>query len=235
MIDIGLLATIAVMLTLPAVFIRPWPDDAVPTGILDLTLGAAFVGLAVGRVTALALDDPSSLTGLSDLLIIRSGVEFWPGAAAGIAWLAFNAHRQRASAMRRLAALVPAGLIAWACFEATCLVRGGCPGPISAFGLHPEGLVARMFPVGLAVAVVAFAVALALDRLHRRGIPDVQIVLAAAFSVGLIRSIASIWLPKVGDGLTRQHRESIAVSVLTVSALAVARTRSRTTMRTASA
>ena len=83
MIDVGLLATIVIVLIVPSVFVRPWPASAAASGVIDVSIGAMFVGLAVGRLTAVALDDPGSLTSLSDLMIIRSGVEFWPGVAAG--------------------------------------------------------------------------------------------------------------------------------------------------------
>ncbi len=225
MIDIGLLVSMAVMVTVPAVFIRPWPPAAVEAGVLDTTLGALVIGLAVGRLTALAIDDVGSLTNLGDVMIIRSGVEFWPGAAAGLAWLAYRAHREGLSASVRLAALAPAGLIAWSCFEASCLLRDGCPGPVSAVGIRPEGLVTRMFPVGLGVAVAAAASAFALDRFHRRGLRGVYVVIVAVMAVAAIRSVASIWLPRIGIGLTRQHATSIAVLVASLTALIGVRVR----------
>lgn len=225
MIDIGLLVSIAILLTVPAVFVRPWPPAAMEAGVLDTALGALGIGLAVGRLTALAIDDPGSLTNLSDVMIIRSGVEFWPGLIAGLAWLMFRARREGVSVSVRLAALAPPGLIAWACFEATCLLRDGCPGPTSAIGLRPDGLVTRMFPVGLAVAVAAVAGAFVLDRLHRRGHQSLQVAVLAVMTVAAIRSVASIWLPHIGDGLTRQHRASIAGLAVSIAALVVVRVR----------
>ena len=225
MIDVGLLVSMAIMLTIPVVFIRPWPAAAVEAGILDTTLGALLIGIAIGRLTAVAIDDSGSLTNLSDLLIIRSGVEFWPGAAAALTWLAYTAHREGHSAAVRLAALAPAGLIAWSCFEATCLLRDGCPGPVSAIGIRPDGLVTPMFPIGLVVAGVAVASAFALDRLHRRGWASLNVVLLAIISISSIRSVASIWLPHIGNGLTRQHKTSIAVLAGSVVALIAARLR----------
>ena len=223
MIDVGLLVSMAIMLTIPVVFIRPWPAAAVEAGILDTTLGALLIGIAIGRLTAVAIDDSGSLTNLSDLLIIRSGVEFWPGAVAGLAWLAYRAHREGQPVPLRLAALAPAGLVAWSCFEATCLLRDGCPGPISAIGIRPDGLATRMFPVGLGVAAAAAASAFALDRLHRRGLQSPYVVILAVIAVAAIRSVASIWLPHIGSGLTRQHKTSIAVFAASVAALTAAR------------
>lgn len=225
MIDVGLLATIVIVLIVPSVFVRPWPSSAAASGVIDISIGAMFVGLAVGRLTAVALDDPGSLTSLSDLMIIRSGVEFWPGVAAGLAWIAFRARHDEVAPLRRLAAITAPALVAWACYEATCILRDGCPGPLSSIGLRPDGLVETMFPIGLVVAAAAGGAAMVGRRWHRRGMPDVEVVVMALLSVAIIRSIASIWLPHIGNELTRQHSTSIAVGVIAVIAFVVIRRR----------
>ncbi|MDP2291752.1 MAG: hypothetical protein Q8M22_11235 [Actinomycetota bacterium] len=225
MIDVGLLATIVIVLIVPSVFVRPWPSSAAASGVIDVSIGALFFGLAVGRLTAVALDDPGSLTSLSDLMIIRSGVEFWPGVAAGLAWLAFGARRDGIAPLRRVAAITAPALVAWACYEATCVLRDGCPGPLSTVGLRPDGLVERMFPIGLVVAASAGAAAMVGRRWHRRGMPDIEVIVTALFSIAVVRSVASIWLPHIGNGLTRQHRTSIAVGIIAVIALVAIRSR----------
>lgn len=230
MIDVGLLATIAIVLITSSIFVRPWPASAAASGVIDVSIGALFVGLAVGRLTAVALDDPGSLTSLSDLMIIRSGVEFWPGAAAGVAWIAFRARHDEVAPMRRLAAITAPALVAWACYEATCVLRDGCPGPLSSIGLRPDGLVERMFPIGLVVAAAAVGAAMAGRRWHQRGMPDVEVVVMALLTVAIIRSIASIWLPHIGNGMTRQHRTSIVVGVIAVIAVVVIRRRQQRPM-----
>ncbi len=225
MIDVGLLATIVIVLIVPSVFVRPWPASAAASGVFDVSIGALFVGLAVGRLTALALDDPGSLTSASDLMIIRSGVEFWPGVAAGLVWIAFRARHDEVAPLRRLAAITAPALVAWACYEATCILRDGCPGPLSSVGLRPGGLVERMLPIGLVVAATAGGAAMVGRRWHRRGMPDVEVVVVALLSIAIIRSIASIWLPHIGNGLTRQHRTSIAVGIIATIALVIIRRR----------
>lgn len=225
MIDVGLLATIVIVLIVPSVFVRPWPSSAAASGVIDVSIGALFFGLAVGRLTAVALDDPGSLTSLSDLMIIRSGVEFWPGVAAGLAWLAFGARRDGIAPLRRVAAITAPALVAWACYEATCVLRDGCPAPLSTVGLRPDGLVERMFPIGLVVAASAGAAAMVGRRWHRRGMPDIEVIVTALFSIAVVRSVASIWLPHIGNGLTRQHRTSIAVGIIAVIALVAIRSR----------
>lgn len=220
MMDLGLLVSVIVTVAVPAMFVAPWPATAAPRGLIDTTIGAVAVGIIVGRLSAVALDDPGSLSKFSSLLVIRSGVEFWPGLVAATAWLSFGARREGTPAWLRLAAVTPAALIGWAGYEATCLVRGGCPGPRSTIGLRPEGLTSTVFPIGLAVAAAALLAAL---LLRRRCTPTTApaVVLTAIALVGGIRSVASIWLPHVGTGLTRQHRSSIVMTGLAVIGVGV--------------
>ncbi len=219
MADVGLLATLA-LIVIVVTFVRPWLAVAAGGGITDTAMGAALIGLAAGRMAAVALDDPGALTQLSDLLIIRSGVEFWPGVLVGVAWLVARARREHVGSWDRLAALVPAGLVAWGVYEATCLVRGGCPGPVSGVGLHPDGLSNRVLPIGVVVGSFAVVGAVLLSVMQRRGLSSRRVVVAGVVAVAVIRSIASVWLPRIGDRLTRQHRTSLIVAGLGFVALA---------------
>lgn len=225
MIDVGLLATIAIVLIVPSVFVQPWPQSAAVTGLLDTAGGALLIGLVAGRLTAVAIDDPGSLTRIGDLLIIRSGVEFWPGVAAGIAWIAARSNRDHIAPIQRLAALTAPALVAWACFEAACLVRDGCPGPLSTFGMRPDGLVQRMFPVDVLAAAAGIGAAVATRYFHRRGMPSAQVVTLAVALLAVIRSAASIWLPHIGNGLTRQHKTSLVVAIIAPAAFVAIRIR----------
>ena len=234
MIDVGLLASLAILVIVPTVFVRPWPASAAEAGFIDTSSGSLIVGIVVGRVVAVGIDDPGSLTSLSDLIVVRSGVEFWPGVAAGIAWMAFRARHDEVAPVRRLAAITAPALIAWACYEATCLLRDGCPGPVGSIGLRPDGLVKRMLPIGLIVAVAAAAAAIVLRRLHRRGMADLEVVTLTITAIAAIRSIASIWLPHIGDRLTRQHQTSIAVLIATSTVFVVVRARTPRFQKTVS-
>lgn len=225
MIDVGLLASMAVVLIVTSVFVHPWPTSAAATGLIDVTSGALLLGVTVGRLAAVAIDDAGSLTSVADLLIIRSGVEFWPGVAAGLFWIALGARRNDVVPARRLAAITAPALVAWACYEATCLLRDGCPGPLSTIGLRPAGLAQRVFPIGLGVAFMAVGVALTLRRCHRRGMPDAQIVVLTVMALAAIRSVSSIWLPHIGNELTRQHRTSIAVGAFAFVTFTILRLR----------
>lgn len=223
MIDVGLLASIAILVIVPAVFAPPWPASAAVPGLIDVAGGALLIGILVGRLTAVAIDDPGSLTNLSDLLIVRSGVEFWAGMIAGLAWIAFQAHRSEVAPAERLAAITTPGLVAWASYEATCVIRDGCAGPLNRFGIRPDGLIEKVLPIGVLVAAVAVGAAVGLRWLHRRGMPGVQIFTLALAAIATIRSIASIWLPHIGSGLTRQHKSSIVIAVVASIAFVVLR------------
>lgn len=218
MIDYGLLASLIVAFGVPAMLARHRPVATFdpPIGFLDAVLGPAAVGLIVGRLVTLALDDPRSVGRLADMLVIRSGVEFWPGVAAGMLALGVAARFQRVTPSARLAALAPLSLVAYSGYEGTCLVRDGCFGPASPIGLRPSGLSATMLPIGMLVAAVVVGAAAVIGGRLLAGAPPTAVVLAAVAAVALARSVASFWLPHIGDGLTRQHQSSLIVAAVTV-------------------
>lgn len=220
MIDVGLLLTMIIAMGLPALVDRWWPLTAFGelAGFLDATIGPAFVGLGVGRLVAVGMDGPSSLGSLSDLLIVRSGVEFWPGVLAAALVVTWAAHRARVPAIARLADLTPLAMLGYAGYEATCVVRDGCFGPESPLGLQPPGTSTTMLPIGIIAATVVAAAAQVLHREQSRR-PAAVIVLGGIIVVAAVRSIGSIWLPHIGDGLTRQHRSSILVAATATGAL----------------
>lgn len=214
MIDVGLLLTMVVAVGLPSLVATWWPltTFAEPTGFLDVAVWPSFVGLGVGRVVAVSIDGPSSLGSLSDLLIIRSGVEFWPGVAAALLVAAWSARRSGHASLDRLADLTPLAVIGYAGYEVACLVRDGCYGPESPLGLQPPGTSTAMFPIGVAAAVAVVAGAIVLRRQSDR-LPSWAVLLCGVVVVAGSRSLASIWLPHIGDGLSRQHWSSVIVFV----------------------
>lgn len=211
MIDRGLLLTIVAVIAVIGVLARTArPDTVASSDVFDAVAPAALAGLAVGRIVAMALDDPSALTRLRDVLLIRGGVELWPGVAAGAFVLALSARRAGVDVVRRLADLAPYALAAYAVYEALCLVRDGCFGPRTSIGLRPGGLGTAQFPVGVAVGVAVGLLAVAVRRDASRR--PLRALLLAAGGVALVRAVASFWLPKIGSGPTRQHVESMLVA-----------------------
>lgn len=239
MIDVGLLLSLVAAVGLPLVVAnRWWPLHTHPptVGIADLAVVPAMAGLLVGRLVAVALDDPRSLTSPPDLIVIRSGVELWPGVVAAVAVLWWQARRDQVPVVPRLADAAPFALLAYAAYEGTCHVRGGCFGPAAPIGLRPPGLTGTQVPVGmlmaLAVVIGAVAVRRHLDRAApappgtapgawagpqpsaRAARTQAALTLAGAVAVvAAVRAVGSIWLPHVGAGLTRQHLTSIMVAL----------------------
>lgn len=150
---------------------------------------------------------------VSDMLVIRSGVEFWPGVAAAAIVIAWSGHRAQVSPIERVADLAPFAMVAYGTYEAACLFRDGCYGPTSPVGLTPNGLSTTMLPVGLLMGASALAAAAFVRRQSLMGWPPGAVVSSAVALIGLILSVGSIWLPKVGGELSRQHRTSIVVAV----------------------
>lgn len=229
MIDFGLLASMIIALGLPSLLcatrwpLRSFPE---PIGFFDVALVPAVFGVVVGRLTAVAIDDPGGLTRFGDLLIIRSGVEFWAGLLAALVAVAWGA-RGETTLVARLADLAPAAMVGYAAYEMTCVLRDGCFGPVSAFGLRPPGLTTSMVPVGIIVGLVVIACAVGIRYLDERWNDQGLVVATAALAVAGVRAIASIWLPHVGDGLTRPHRTSIVVSVVALIVVALLGVRER--------
>ena len=222
MIDVGLLLSIVVAVGAPSLVARRiGPMTYGERSVLDVTLPALGVGVLAGRLVAVAMDDPGALGQLRDLAVVRSGVEFWPGVMAAMVWLAVGAWREGVRPDARLADLAPYALIGYAGYEATCLVRQGCFGPVSSVGLRPDGLSVSMIPMGILAALVIGAVGALL--LWKRPVGEAWFVIVGAVgTVAIVRSVVSFWLPALGDGLTRQHRTSVVVAVLAASVMAAA-------------
>lgn len=215
MIDLGLLMSVIVAAAAVWTAERRWPLATVPSGqrYLDTVMWAALAGLAIGRLAFLLIEDRSSIGSLRDMTIVRSGVEFWPGllVAAGVA--ALSASRSGVGGAARLADLAPITLVGYGTYEASCLFRGGCFGPLTSVGLQPDGIGSRMFPVGIAMGAGAVAAAAAIQKMLVGGRQATAVIALSLTSLSLIKAIGSIWLPDVSEGLTRQQASSAAIAV----------------------
>lgn len=231
MIDFGLLMSIIVAVVAPTLLQRWWTVRTLRDGAtaIDALVVPAGAGVIVGRLTTLAIDDPRSIGSVSDMLVIRSGVEFWPAVAVVGLLVAWSGRRDRVNPLTRVADLAPFAMVGYGAYEVACLFRDGCYGPASALGIKPDGLTTSMVPVGVLMGLGAVAGAAAIRRVNETGWPPGAVAAAAVALVATVRSLGSIWLPKVGDAMTRQHRTSIAVLILAATActaeLALARSR----------
>jgi len=225
-IDKGLLATLAVAATVVSLldrFLRRRGAAKDPVSALAST--PLIVGIVAARLTAVVLDDPATLARPFDLLLIRGGMEFWAGIAGALAVIWWTARKQSFTAVDRIAEIAPFALFAYAVYEAACILRDGCFGPASTAGLRPGGLGQRQVPVGILVGVAAASLASLAWRWSRRRSPAVVTALALT-GLAAIRSIAGFALPKLAEGLTRVHVESlVALAVGILGSLAVRRRR----------
>jgi hypothetical protein len=218
MIDTGLLLSIVLVAGSVAATIRLAPPRlSNRRDLVDAALGPAMMGLLAGRLAAIALGDRNSLTRPADVLVLRGGVEFWPGLGMALLLMIWASRQRLAALPARLADGAPYALVAYAAYEATCLVRSGCFGPSTSIGLAPPGIASRMLPIGIFVAVAVVGLAAIVRRSAGRD-PITRCALAIG-GLAAIRTAASVWLPKIGSGPTRQHLESIAVLVITVTLL----------------
>lgn len=218
-IDTGLLISLVALVAVPVVWSRASNLHIEGERLTDAAIAPLIAGLLSARVATLAFDDPEALRSFKDASVIRGGVDFWPGVFVAIAVVAWTAHRAGRPPWHRLAALAPFALLAYAVFEATCIFREGCFGPHWSLGIRPAGIQSPMLPIGWLVAVVVLVAAIAV---HRSAIGPRAKVWAAVMAVSWPRAVASFWLPKIGDGLTRAHQWSLVVAIVTAIGGAVA-------------
>lgn len=228
MIDRGLVLTLVVMAAgLWALARLAPPRSTSRSELFDYVSPPVFAGMAAARLTAVGLDDPSALGRLRDLLLVRGGMELWAGIVAGSMTVVVARRRRGAGnvpAVTPLADLAPYALWAVAIYEATCVVRDGCFGPASSLGLHPAGVGYRQLPVGLVVGAAVAALAVLVR--HLAASDPYAALVAAIGGLAAVRSAAAFWLPRISEGLTRPHRQSLAVlgvSVVVGTALLVVR------------
>ena len=232
MIDAGLLASLVVVnvgVWALVRLVRPTRTD--PRDVLDLLSVPVLAGVVGARFTAAALDDPSAFSRPGDLLLVRGGMELWAGIVTGGAALTIIRHRRDDDSVgSSVTDLSPYILWGMALYEATCVIRDGCFGPESTLGLTPRGGLSPQFPVGLAVAACLAGVGVVVRRVAR--LDPLLALLLAVGGLGAVRAAASIWLPRISDGLTRQHIESmaaVALALVGTTVRVVQRARSGTT------
>lgn len=137
------------------------PDVVKPT---DLLIGAAAVGLFVGRIAAMVIDGVNPITNPGDIIIVRAGVDTGfatVGALAALAW-ATRSDLPRVSDL--LAPAAVAGLAGW---HAGCVWRDACLGTVSdlPWALAQEGSAVTRHPVEIYAALALVGAAYLLSRL----------------------------------------------------------------------
>jgi prolipoprotein diacylglyceryltransferase len=142
---------------------RLQPDDE--PKLTDLILGAAMLGLVLGRVWYMIGTGTNPLTHLGDFILLRAGVSTI-GAVVGFVLmliLGFRSGSPRALALVGVPTLV--GLAGW---ELGCLIRGTCLGTEAAFGLTSVAGVTR-HPIGVYTGLLFLLTAFIVWRAQRGG------------------------------------------------------------------
>ena len=228
--DVGLLLTLLIVVGGVQLALRAVPPTAVDRAqLVEQFSTPVIVGVIGARLVFVLLDHPASVFRIRDLMVVRAGMEFWAGVVVALAWVVVKARRSpgRAEAVVKLAAAVPYLLIGVALYEASCLVRDGCLGPVASVGLVPRGLDSTMVPVGL---LVAGALGFAAIVLRRAWMLEVEQTALCAFVVlGGVRLVASWFLPAFGP--SRVERESALVFILSLGGLIVFTARRRIARR----
>lgn len=129
----------------------------------DLLIGAAAVGMLVGRLAAMVMAGVNPITNPFDIILVRGGVDTafaTLGALAALAW----ASRDHLPAVLDL--LAPAALAGLAGWHTGCLWRGSCLGAASdlPWAMALEGSTVTRHPVELYAALGLVLAAWAVRR-----------------------------------------------------------------------
>jgi prolipoprotein diacylglyceryltransferase len=205
--EFTLLWAVLTALALAWLGLRLWPDR-LPDHALDHLIGAAVIGLIVGRLTAMIVQGVNPITHPADIIIIRGGVD------TAAATLGFGVALVRNSRSTRFAldALAPATLLGLAGWHLGCLWRGACLGTPTdlAWGWALDGSAVTRHPVEIYAAV---GLALAAWLVSRLGW---QLWLRAGTGLALasaIRLISQPLRPSITGGPTVWYVTGIVVGL----------------------
>ncbi len=157
--------------------LRIW-SDGLPPKPFDVLIGAAVVGLLVGRLAAMVQQDVNPLTAPSQIILVRGGVDTGfatLGALAALAWML----RGRTTLADSLAPSALLGLAGW---HAGCLWRSACLGTASElpWAWAQSGSSITRHPVEIYAALGLMAMAALIARLGPRPYLKTGLALAGA-------------------------------------------------------
>lgn len=183
-------------------------------GIGDRIIGAAVMGLLVGRLTAMLLQGVNPLLSPSDILIVRGGVDTGAASLAALATLAWGL---RDNLWHGLDAAAPAGLAGLAGWHAGCLFRSTCLGAASALPwawAQPDSPITRHPTELYAAGLLAIAAVIAY-RSAGRWRPGIMAG-AALVVAALSRLITQPLRPSIGNTVVGWYVAGILVGLLVV-------------------
>lgn len=175
----------------------------------DVLIGAAVVGLAVGRLAAMAQQGINPFTDPLQIILVRGGVDTGfasLGSLVALAWL-IRGQVQLADA------LAPSALFALAGWHAGCLWRSACLGTASdlPWAWAQSGSSISRHPVEIYAAIGLIAAAVLIARLGKR--PYVRSGLALA-GAGTVRLATEPMRHTLTGGPTAWYAAAIVVGIV---------------------
>lgn len=176
----------------------------------DALIGAAAVGLAVGRFAAMIGAGVNPLLRPGDILIVRGGVSTVFAALGAVGMLAWTYRHRLPAALDQLAPAALAGLAGW---HGGCLWRNTCLGVVSdvPWAMTSPGTAVTRHPVELYAAVGLLAAALIAVRFSGRPWMATGFGIAAA---GGIRALTEPLRVSISGGPVGWYLAVVAVGTL---------------------
>ena len=192
--------------------LRLWSEQTPPKSI-DLILGAATIGLVIGRLAAMARQGINPFTDPFQIILVRGGVDTGfatIGALAALAWLLKGR-------LTGYDALAPAALFGLAGWHAGCIWRSACLGTASdlPWAWAQAGSTVTRHPVELYAAIGLALAAFAVSRLPWS--PLLRSGVALLFA-GLVRLMTEPLRHSLTGGPVEWYAAGIALGLLAVLA-----------------
>lgn len=184
---------------------RIW-SERTPDKPLDHLIGAAAVGLFVGRLVAMIEQGINPLLHPADIIIVRGGVHTGAATIGALAALSWSSRRN----LGWLDALAPSALAGLAGWHLGCLWRGAClgaPSDLPWAWAGPASTVAR-HPVEIYAFIGLLAAATIVSRLSWAFLTRAGTALALA---GLVRLATEPIRPSLTGGPIGWYLAAIAV------------------------
>ncbi|MDH3306459.1 MAG: prolipoprotein diacylglyceryl transferase [Acidimicrobiia bacterium] len=179
----------------------------------DVILGAAIVGLGVGRLAAMITTGTNPLTHPGLIPLVRGGVHTGWATIAALGWLAWFGRRRGPGWVLYdgLAAPALAGLAAW---EAGCLVRSACLGTSTSlpWGIAGSGGVLR-HPAGIYAAIGLLVATIVIGRLLIRRPPEGAVAAAALAAAAGVRLLVEPMRVSLGAGQTWWYAAGLVIGI----------------------
>ena len=196
------------------------PDEDI--GWFDVLLGAAVVGLVVGRLAAMSLTGTNPITHPADIILIRGGVDTGFASIGALLYLTFAL---RQSGWRAADAVAPAALAGLAGWHGGCLFRGTCLGTQSGlpWALAEPGSDLTRHPTEIYAAILFLIAAVGLLVLLKRGTTGGLVAGLGLASAGFTRLLTEPMRPSLGSGPVWWYGAAIVLGA--IAAVVVSRRR----------